>query len=121
GYFATSFRVTQVALAIPGLALTAIFPLMTRERDDHGPQLRETLGRIFDVALIFGIWMSLAMALGAGVIIDVIAGAHRGHGAVSVLRIQGVVLTASFVSVSSMFGLLALRRYRQMLVATSSA
>src|ERR1700751_3769855 len=27
GFFATSFRVTQVALAIPGLLLTAVFPL----------------------------------------------------------------------------------------------
>lgn len=121
GFFATSFRVTQVALAIPGIALTAIFPLMTREQGDRGAQLDETMGKVLDVALIFGIWMSLSMAIGAGFIIDVIAGGHRGHGAVSVLRIQGIVLTASFVSVSSMFGLLALRRYRQMLVATSSA
>jgi O-antigen/teichoic acid export membrane protein len=121
GYFATSFRVTQVALAIPGLVLTAIFPLMTREQDDRGPRLHEMLGRVFDVAVIFGIWMSLSMALGASAVIDVIAGGHRAHGAVSVLRIQGLVLTASFVSVSSMFALLALRRYRQMLVATSSA
>jgi len=79
------------------------------------------MGKVLDVAVIFGIWMSLSMAVGAGFIIDVIAGGHRGHGAVSVLRIQGLVLTASFVSTSSMFGLLALRRYREMLVATSSA
>jgi O-antigen/teichoic acid export membrane protein len=121
GFFATSFRVTQVALAIPAIALTAIFPLMTREQGDRGDQLDDTMGKVLDVAVIFGIWMSLSMAIGAGFIIDVLAGGHRGHGAVSVLRIQGLVLTASFVSVSSMFGLLALRRYRQMLAATSSA
>jgi O-antigen/teichoic acid export membrane protein len=121
GLFATSFRVTQVALAIPAIALTAIFPLMTRARDGSGGPLDETMGKVLDVALIFGIWMSLSMAMGAGFIIDVIAGGHRGHGAVSVLRIQALVLTASFVSASSMFGLLALRRYREMLIASCSA
>jgi O-antigen/teichoic acid export membrane protein len=120
GYFATSFRVTQVALAIPALALTAIFPLITRARGDDDPEIGQKMGKVFDVAAIFGVWMSLAMALGAPFIIEVIAG-HRGHGAISVLRIQGLVLTASFVSASSMFGLLAIRRYRAMLIATSSA
>ena len=122
GFFATSFRVTQVALAIPAIALTAIFPLMTGGVGGDGEaRLDQTMGKVLDVAVIVGIWMSLSMAVGAGFIIDVIAGAHRGHAAVSVLRIQALVLTASFVSVSSMFGLLALRRYREMLLATSSA
>jgi O-antigen/teichoic acid export membrane protein len=121
GFFATSFRVTQVALAIPAIVLTAIFPLLTRERGERGAQLQETMGKVLNVAVIFGVWMSLSMALGAAFIIDVIAGGRRGHAAVSVLQIQGLVLTASFVSASSMFGLLALRRYRQMLIATSSA
>jgi O-antigen/teichoic acid export membrane protein len=121
GLFATSFRVTQVALAIPAIALTAIFPLMTSGHEQQAARLDKTIGKVLDVAVIFGIWMSLSMAVGAGFIIDVIAGGHRGHGAVAVLRIQGLVLTASFVSASSMFALLALRRYRQMLVASSSA
>ncbi|MCW2689047.1 MAG: oligosaccharide flippase family protein [Mycobacterium sp.] len=120
GFFGTSFRVTQVALAIPALALTAIFPLITHHREGPDPELGDKMGKVFDVAIILGVWMSLAMALGASFIMDVIAG-HRGNGAVTVLRIQGLVLTASFVSASSMFGLLALRRYRPMLITTSSA
>jgi len=120
GLFATSFRVTQAALAVPALALTAIFPLITRVHGDDDPEIGKRLGKVFDVAVIFGVWMSLAMALGAPFIIDVIAG-HRAHGAISVLRIQGLVLTASFISASSMFGLLAIRRYRPMLIASSSA
>jgi O-antigen/teichoic acid export membrane protein len=120
GYFATSFRVTQVALGIPALALTAIFPLLTSRREPGEPDVGAKLGRVFDVAVIFGVWMSLAMALGASAILDVVAGA-RGHGAIGVLRIQGLVLTAAFVSAASMFGLLALRRYRPMLIASSCA
>jgi O-antigen/teichoic acid export membrane protein len=120
GYFATSFRVTQVALAIPVIALTAIFPLLAGRRDDPDPDVGLIIGKVLDVAVIFGVWMSLAMALGASFIIDVVAG-NGGRGAISVLRIQGLVLTASFVSASSMLGLLAVRRYRAMLIASSCA
>jgi O-antigen/teichoic acid export membrane protein len=120
GFFATSFRVTQVALAIPGLLLTAVFPLMTRPGTDRRLDVGSQMGRIFDVALLFGVWMSLAIALGASFIIKVVGGAHA-HGAVPVLRIQGLVLTASFISAAGMLGLLALRRYRPMLIATASA
>jgi O-antigen/teichoic acid export membrane protein len=120
GLFATSFRVIQVALGIPVLMLTAIFPLMSREYADDEPGVGEMVGKVFSVAVICGVWMSLAMLLGASFIIDLIAGS-KGRGAVSVLRIQGIVLTASFISTSSALGLIALRRYRAMIVASSSA
>lgn len=120
GLFATSFRVTQVALTIPVLLLTAIFPLMSRERKDEAPKAGEIGGKVFTVALICGVWMSLAMVLGAPFIIDVIAG-RQGQGAISVLRIQGLVLIASFISTSSALALISLRRYRPMIIASSSA
>jgi O-antigen/teichoic acid export membrane protein len=120
GLFATSFRVTQVALAVPALLLTAIFPLMTRERPDQDPGAGEMVGKVFTVAVICGVWMSLAIALAAPFIIDVIAGS-KGRGAVSVLRIQGLVLTASFISTSSALGLISLRRYRALITASSLA
>jgi O-antigen/teichoic acid export membrane protein len=120
GLFATSFRVIQVALAVPALVLTAIFPLLTRPRAGVEAAVGERVGRVFDVALILGLWMSLAVALGAPFVVELLAGS-RGHGAVSVLRIQGLVLTAAFVSASAMFGFLAIGRYRPMLVASSCA
>jgi O-antigen/teichoic acid export membrane protein len=120
GYFATSFRVVQVALALPVIALTAIFPLIAQRGSDQELGVGLMMGKVVNVAVIFGVWMSLALAVGAHVIIDVVAGTS-GHRAIPVLRIQGLVLTASFVSVSCMLGLLALRRYRPMLIATSAA
>jgi O-antigen/teichoic acid export membrane protein len=75
---------------------------------------------VLDVAVIFGVWMSLAMALGASFLIDVVAGA-RGHGAIPVLRIQSIALTATFISACNMFALLALRQYRPMLLASACA
>jgi O-antigen/teichoic acid export membrane protein len=120
GIFATSFRVTQAALAIPGLLLTAIFPLMSRARPDQESGLGEMLSKVFIVAVVCGVWMSLAMALGASFIINVIAGS-QGQAAISVLRIQGLVFTGSFISTASVFGFLSLRRYRPMVSAISSA
>jgi O-antigen/teichoic acid export membrane protein len=120
GLFATSFRVTQVALGVPVFLLTAIFPLMLRAHAVEGPSAGDIVGKIFTVAVICGVWMSLAVSLGASFIIDVIAG-HKGQGAVSVLRIQAIVLIMSFVSTSSALSLISLRRYRTMITASSSA
>jgi O-antigen/teichoic acid export membrane protein len=120
GYFATSFRVTQVALAVPVLALTAVFPLIARSGQQDLGEFSQIMTKVLDSAIIFGPWMSIALGLGADFIVNVIAG-HRGHGAIAPLRIQGLVLTASFISTSCMLGLLALHRYRPMILATSCA
>lgn len=119
GLFATAFRVTQVALGIPGLALMAVFPVMSREQDQQR-RFGGILRRVFAVALIVGVWMSLCIALGAPFIMRVIAGGE-GHAAIPVLRIQGLVLAASFVSSSSVFGLLSLRRYHPIVLMISAA
>jgi O-antigen/teichoic acid export membrane protein len=120
GLFATSFRVIAAVLAIPTMLLTAIFPLMLRTRSEHAGELGPAVGRVFTVAVICGVWMSLAIVLGANVIVDLIAGRH-GHGAVPVLRIQGLVLAVSFLSTSSALGLISLRRYRALMISSAAA
>jgi O-antigen/teichoic acid export membrane protein len=80
----------------------------------------EMVGKTFTVSIICGVWMSLAIGLGAPFLIDVIGGS-QARGAVSVLRIQGLVLTLSFVSVSNAFNLVALRRYRSLAIASGCA
>jgi O-antigen/teichoic acid export membrane protein len=119
GLFATSFRVTQVALGIPILLLTAIFPVMSREDSQGRSEAGQIVGRVFTVAVICGVWMSLAMALGASFVLDVVAG-KQGHAAVPVLRIQALVLTLSFISASSALTLISLRRFRPMILVSSS-
>jgi O-antigen/teichoic acid export membrane protein len=120
GLFATSFRVTGALLAIPSLLLTAVFPLMVRTRVEHAGDLGEAVGRVFAVALICGVWMSLAVALGADVIVHLIAGSP-GRGATSVLRIQALVLAVSFLSTSSALALASLRRYRALIISSCAA
>jgi O-antigen/teichoic acid export membrane protein len=120
GFFATSFRVVQVGLAIPALALTAVFPILARNAARSQSGLGDGIRKVFDVAVIFGVWLSLVTAIAASVIIDLIAGA-KGHPAIAVLRIQGIVLAISFIWASSMFALLAVKRYRPMLIACFAA
>jgi O-antigen/teichoic acid export membrane protein len=120
GYFATAFRVTQVALTIPALLLTAIWPLMSHGHGDKESELSDTVGKVFTVSVICGLWMSLATALGAGFVIRVIAG-PSGRGAVPVLQIEALLLVMSFVSTSSGLGLLALRKYRPLIIGSIAA
>ncbi|HEX5224576.1 MAG TPA: oligosaccharide flippase family protein [Solirubrobacteraceae bacterium] len=121
GLFATSFRVTQAALAVPALLLTAVFPLLARSGEEgETSELRDALGKILTVALLFGVWMSLATALGADFVVRVIAGVH-GDRAAPVLRIQGLIFLVSFVSTSSALGLVTLRRYRPLIAITAGA
>jgi O-antigen/teichoic acid export membrane protein len=118
GLFATSFRVTQVVIAIPGLLLTAVFPLLSRVHRKQEGDPGVAVGKVFIVAIVCGVWMSLAIALGASFIVPLIAGS-QGRGAVPVLRIQGLVLIGSFVSTSSALTLVSLRRYRSLIVVSS--
>jgi len=121
GLFATSFRVITAGLAIPGLLLTAIFPLMTRGRREQPPDAGAgAIGKVLVVALICGVWMSLVTALAASSIIDVIAGS-QGRGATPVLRIQGLMFTMSFVFTAGALYLISIRRYRPLVIASASA
>lgn len=120
GLFATSFRITQVALGVPILLLTAIFPVMSREGTDGGSEAAQIVGRVYAVAAICGVWMTLAMALGASFVLDAVAGA-RGDGAVSVLRIQAAALTFSFLSATCSLTLISLRRFRPMVLTSCGA
>jgi O-antigen/teichoic acid export membrane protein len=76
--------------------------------------------KVFTVAVICGVWMSLAMALAADSIVDLIAGS-QGRGAVSVLRIQGLMLFTNFVSTASALALISLHRHRAMVITSLSA
>src|SRR5205814_8434399 len=51
GLFATSFRIVQVALGVPILLLTAVFPLLSRAPLDQRPRAGELVGKLFTVSL----------------------------------------------------------------------
>jgi O-antigen/teichoic acid export membrane protein len=114
GYFATSFRITEVLIGVPALVISAAFPILARaERDDHD-RFNLASGRIFELALLVGTWMVLCLEVGAAFAIHVLA-ADKADPSIAVLRIQGLAVLATFVSVACGFPLLTMRRYRAVL------
>ncbi|MDX6696687.1 MAG: hypothetical protein QOE65_84 [Solirubrobacteraceae bacterium] len=120
GYFGASFRVIEVLIVIPSLAVGAVFPIFARAaRDDH-TRLAYALERSLEACLIFGSVVALGVSVGAPFIIDVVAGPKFGP-AVDVLRIQGLALLGSFATVPWGFVLVSLGRYRELLVINGVA
>jgi O-antigen/teichoic acid export membrane protein len=116
GYFATSFRITEVLIGIPALVIGSAFPILARaERDDPG-RFDRASGRIFELALLAGTWLVVCLEVGAAFAIHVLA-ANKADPAIAVLRIQGAAVIATFLAVACGFPLLTLRRYRQVLLS----
>jgi O-antigen/teichoic acid export membrane protein len=116
GYFATSFRITEVLVGIPGLVIGAAFPILARAQRDDRARFDYASGRIFELALFAGVWLVLCLEVGAEFAIHVLA-ANKADPAIVVLRIQGAAVLATFVAVACGFPLLTLRRYRAVLMS----
>jgi O-antigen/teichoic acid export membrane protein len=116
GLFAASFRVFLVVAAVPGLAVSAAFPLLSRAARDDQDRLAYALDRLFATMVVAGGLVSLALAVGAPVALDVVAGPEYDD-AVPALEIQAWALLASFVLATGAFALLSLRMHREIAVA----
>lgn len=115
GYFSLSFNIMAALFSIPAMLVSAAFPIFSRAaRDDHG-RLAYAIERVFEVSLIAGAWMSLAIALGARFAVELIGGSKFAP-AGGVLAIQGISVGATFVGTVWGFGLLSLARHRTILL-----
>ena len=120
GYFATSYRIVEIFLMVPGLLVGALFPVIARAARDDEARLAYAVRRIFEVAVILGAGFALCIALGAETIIDLVAG-DEGGPSVPVLRIQGLAIVATFLAIGCGYPLLSLRRHRALLVSNTVA
>jgi len=120
GYFSISFRVVEVLLLIPALLVGAAFPIFARAARDDPERLGYALGRVFDVALIAGVGLTLALAIGAPLAIEVMGGSDF-EPAAPILAIQSVVLTATFVHTVWSYGMLSLHLHRTILALNVTA
>lgn len=120
-YYSAAFRIVEVLTVIPWQIVAAAFPIFARAASKNDEdRLNYALQRIFDTALIVGIWMAGSIFVGAAFGIQVIAG-PRFHPSVVVLQIQGLaVITSFFVAV---FGstLLSLRLFRSLVRSNAIA
>lgn len=117
GYYATSYVVISVLIAIPALTVGSTLPVLARAaRDDH-ERLGYVLQRLFEVTSIVGVWLGLALALGAGFVIQVLA-KEKSPIAVDVLEIQSLALITQFIASAWQYGLLSLHRHRALLLVS---
>ncbi len=116
GYFATSFRVVEVLIGIPGLLITAAFPILARAVQDDRVRFAAATRRLFELSLIAGTWLVVCLEVDAGFAIHILAG-NKADPAITVLRIQGIAVIGTFISMACGFPLLTLRRYRETLIA----
>jgi O-antigen/teichoic acid export membrane protein len=118
GYFSTSFRVVEIIIALPVLVIGAAYPIVTRAHRDDPERFANVVRRMFELSVIAGVGIALLLVLGARFATDVLGGAEAAPAA-PVLRIQALALIGTFVAVACGFPLLAMGRYRPLLVANA--
>jgi O-antigen/teichoic acid export membrane protein len=113
GYFSLSVRAVQLLLVLPGLAISVALPIFARAARDDRVRLAYALGRTFEVSLLLGAFVALAVAVGAPIAVTIFG--PKFAGSVPLLAIQSTGLGASFVGGVWANGLLGLGQYRQIL------
>jgi O-antigen/teichoic acid export membrane protein len=115
GYLGAAFRIFTVLAGIPILLVSTAFPVLARAAHMDRERLQYAVQRLVDIALIVGTWMALATVFGAGVAIDIVAGADFGP-SVPVLQIQGVALLSGFLAITGALALVSLHRHGALLL-----
>jgi O-antigen/teichoic acid export membrane protein len=115
GYYALSFRILEVLVAVPFLLVGSALPLLTRAARDDQERLRYAFQRIWEMGLIGGALLALVTAIGAPSAIAFLD-PRAGPVPVDVLRIQACVLLAVSLNVAYAMALIALRRHRELIV-----
>jgi O-antigen/teichoic acid export membrane protein len=113
GYFSASFRVVEAIIMVPGLLTQAAFPIVARAAHDDHERLAYAMQRLFDMAVILGVWTAICVILGAGPVMAFVGGPEFAP-AEPVLRVQGIALASSYLVAVWATGLWALREQRAM-------
>lgn len=116
GYFAVSYRIIEVLVGVPGLAIGAIFPILARAERSDPERFVAASGRLFELGLLAGTWMVVMLEVGAPFAIQLLTG-HDAGPSVTVLRIQALAIVATFANVACAYPLLSLRRYGDLLIS----
>ena len=120
GYFGVSFRIMELVNGVPWLLTTSAFPLVARAAANDAARLRYALQRMFEVAVIAGGGVALAMVFGAQFAIDVVAGDDFGP-SVDALQILGPATLATFLIAIWAYALIALHSYKGLLISNGIA
>jgi O-antigen/teichoic acid export membrane protein len=116
GYYSAAFKIVEVLTTVPWILASSGLPILARAARNDAARLSYAVGRLFQVGLILGVWMSASTIVGARLGIEVVAGRHF-EPSIDVLEIQALAIVTSFVAAILGFALLSLHRYRQLLRA----
>jgi O-antigen/teichoic acid export membrane protein len=120
GYFGVSFRVLVAFIALPPLLVSTALPLLARAARDDAERFGYASRRLAETMLIAGCGVALALFLGAGFGIRVVAGPGF-RPSIDVLRILAFALLGTFVIGARGSALLSLDRLNAMLVSNAIA
>jgi O-antigen/teichoic acid export membrane protein len=115
GYLSVSYRVVENLLFVPALLVGSAFPIFAHAAQADAARFTYVISRMFDAALITGVWVSLSLAVGARVAIEVIGGS-KFLPAVPVIAVQGVTVAAVSVGGVWASALLSLHLHRVILI-----
>jgi O-antigen/teichoic acid export membrane protein len=115
GYLSVSYRVVENLLIVPGLLIGSVFPIFAHAAYADTARLAYAISRTFDAALIMGVWVSLSLAVGARLVVELLGGPSF-LAAVPVLAVQGIAVAAVFVSSVWIYALLSLHLHRTILI-----
>jgi O-antigen/teichoic acid export membrane protein len=114
GYYALSFRVIDILVAVPFLVVGSLLPLLSRAASNAQERLAFGFRRTFDVCVIAGTGLAVLTFAGAPLAMSILTGHNHGT-PVTVLEIQSVTLLTVFLNVCFATVLIALRRHRDLI------
>jgi O-antigen/teichoic acid export membrane protein len=120
GYFGVSFRVLAALTLLPPLVVSTALPLLARAARDDAERFSYASRRLAETMVLAGCGVALALFLGAGFAVKLIAGPGFGP-SVDVLRILAFALLGTFIIGARGYALLSLDRLRAMLVCNAIA
>jgi O-antigen/teichoic acid export membrane protein len=120
GLYSAAFRIVEVLMIIPQLAVGALLPILARAASDDHDRLAYGVDRAFRAAAVFGCGLAVVLAIGAPFTIAVVAGPDFAEAA-DMLRIQAIGLGVALVTSVFTYALLSLRLHRELLLANAIA
>ena len=120
GHFSVSFRIMEIALAVPAIIVASAFPILVRAAAHDRARLDYALTRIAEVGVILGLWFALMIWLLAPLAVDLVSGG-RSDETIGALRLQGLSMPASFLVAAGGSALLSLRDNRGLLISNAAA
>ena len=120
GLYATSFRIFEMLIGIPGLVLAVALPVLAVAGENDVERLRYGLQRMTEVAVVFSLGLAL-MTYALAVPVIRILGGEEYAGAAPILQIQAWALVPLFVGQVAVLALISLRRQHLLAVANAVA